>query len=193
MDLYDALHLQWFYYLRSEDAPRLRSEWFSERQEGEERQIICLLQKVKSDKDPHDTYAYRPDAFDNISRILKRKPKGWLNFPYIKREEGSENQSNVGETINFLIKKACEKASIPIEGIDWTTCRHTAFRLTLEDFPELGTLLYVRDFADNGHTSREMLEERYLRPINRDKTAARARAAIKPGNWSLVKRVSIIP
>ena len=116
-----------------------------------------------------------------------------LNFPHIKRTEGSENESNVGETINFLLKKACEKAGISTKGIDWTTCRHTAFRLTLEDYPELGTTQYIRDFADNGHTSPKMLEERYLRFIQREKTAAKARAAITPGNWSMIRRVENNP
>jgi hypothetical protein len=191
VDLYDALHLQWFYYLRSQDAPRLRSEWFSERQTEEGSQIVCFLEKVKSDRDKHETYAYRPDALENIRRVLKRKPKGWLVFPYIKRKEGSESESNVGETINFLLKKACEKAGISTKGIDWTTCRHTAFRLTLEEFPELGTFQYIRDFAENGHTSSKMLEETYLRFIQREATATKARAAIKPGKWSLVKRISL--
>ena len=192
VDLYDALHLQWFYYLRSEDAPRLRSEWFSEQlTDAGEPQIICFLEKTKGDRDKHDTYAYRPDGLENVRRILKRKPKGWLNFPYIKRKEGSENESNVGETINFLLKAACEKAGISTKGIDWTTCRHTAFRLTLEDFPELGTARFIRDFADNGHTSSKMLEERYLRFIQREETAARARAKIQPGNWSMIRRVEV--
>ena len=191
VDLYDALHLQWFFYLRSLDAPRLRSEWFSERQTDEGPQIVCFLEKVKGDRNKHETFAYRPDALENISRILKRKPTGWLNFPHIKRDEGSENESNVGETLNFLLKKACEKAGISIKGIDWTTCRHTAFRLTLEDFPELGTTQHIRDFAENGHTSSEMLDQRYLRFIQREATAAKARATIKPGKWSLVKRIEM--
>ena len=167
VDLYDALHLQWFYYLRSEDAPRLRSEWFSEQlTEAGEPQVICFLEKTKSDRDKH--YAYRPDALDNVRRILKRKPIGWLNFHCIKRTEGSENESNVGETINFLLKHSCEKAGISTKGINWTTCLYTAFRLTLVDYPELGTTPYIRNFADNGHTSSKMLEERYLRFIQRE-------------------------
>ena len=191
LDLYDALHLQWFFYLRSQDAPRLKSEWFSERQTKEGPEVVCFLEKVKGDRDKHETFAYRTDALENIRRVLKRKPKGWLVFPYIHREEGSENESNVGETINFLLKKACEKAGISTRGIDWTTCRHTAFRLTLEDIPDLGSAKYIRDFAENGHTSPKMLEERYLRFIQREETAAMARAASKPGKWSLVKRVSL--
>lgn len=95
-----------------------------------------------------------------------------MNFPYIKRTEGIENESNVRETINFLLKKACEKAGTSTKGIDWTTCRHTAFNLTLEEYPELGTTQDIRDFADNGHTSPKMLEEGYLRFIQREKTAS---------------------
>ena len=112
-----------------------------------------------------------------------------VELPSHQEIGGSENDSNVGETINFLLKKACEKAGISTTGIDWTTCRHTAFRLTLEDYPELGTTQYIRDFADNGHKSPKMLEELYLRFIQREKTAANARAAITPGKWSMVRRV----
>jgi hypothetical protein len=61
--------------------------------------------------------------------------------------------------------------------------------LTLEEYPELGTSRYIRDFAENGHTSPEMLHERYLRFIEREATAKRAQAKIKPGQWSMVKRV----
>ena len=72
--------------------------------------------------------------------------------------------------INFLPKKSCEKACISIKGIGWTTCRHTALRLTLEDYPEHGTTQYIRDFAANGNTSSKTLEENYLRFIQREKT-----------------------
>ena len=186
VDLYDALNLQWFFYLRSEDAPRLRSEWW--RDNGE--QIVCYLEKTKGDRDLHDTYAYRPDALSNTQRMLRRKPKGYSVFPWIQRKERSENESNVGETLNRLLEFACKACGIN-KKIVWTNIRHTAFRLTLEEYPELGTSRYIRDFAENGHTSPEMLHERYLRFIEREATAKRAQANISPGKWSLIKRVTI--
>lgn len=184
VDLYDALNLQWFFYLRSEDAPRLRSEWWKDNGE----QVVCYLEKTKGDRDLHDTYAYRPDAHTNTRRMLKRKPKGYTVFPWIQRQERSENESNVGETINYLLCIACQACKIK-KKIAWTNIRHTAFRLTLEEYPDLGTSKYIRDFAENGHTSPEMLRERYLRFIEREATAKKAQAVIAPGKWSMVKRV----
>ena len=61
--------------------------------------------------------------------------------------------------------------------------------LTVEDYPALGTTQYIRDFADNGHTSPKLLEVPYLRFIQREKTAAKARAAITPGKCSMVRCV----
>jgi len=187
VDLYDAIHLQWFYYLRSEDAPRLRSEWFTDKGD----QIICYLEKTKGDRDLHNTRSYRPDAYENIKRMLKRKPKGYFVFPWIQRKEGSENESNVGATLNELIRYALEASGVPSSGVNWKTFRHTAFRLTLEEFPKLGAVPDIYSFATNGHTSDTMLRERYLKFIDADKVAKSAREAIKPGKWSLQNRISI--
>jgi len=186
VDLYDALNLQWFFYLRSEDAPRLRSEWWKDNGE----QVVCYLERTKGDRDLHDTYAYRPDAHANTRRMLRRKPKGYAVFPWIPRQARSENESNVGATLNELLQYACVSCGIS-KKLTWTIIRHTAFRLTLEEFPELGSARYIRDFAENGHTSPEMLHERYLRFIEREATAKKAQAVISPGKWSLAKRVTI--
>ena len=77
----------------------------------------------------------------------------------------------------------------PKEDIKWTTIRHTAFRLTLEEFPELGQVPKINSFAANGHTSAEMLRKRYLKTIDRQNVADKARAKLKPSDWSLIKRV----
>jgi hypothetical protein len=71
-----------------------------------------------------------------------------------------------------------------------TNIRHTAFRLTLEEDPTLGTPPGIYAFAQNGMTSAEMLQRTYLRFIEEEATAKRARAQIKPGQWSMVKRIS---
>jgi hypothetical protein len=52
--------------------------------------------------------------------------------------------------------------------------------------------LYVNyAFAQNGMTSAEMLQRTYLRFIEEEATAKRARAKIRPGDWSMVKRVDL--
>jgi hypothetical protein len=44
-------------------------------------------------------------------------------------------------------------------------------------------------FAQNWMKSAEMLQRTYLRFIEEEATAKRARAQIRPGDWSMVKRV----
>jgi hypothetical protein len=46
-------------------------------------------------------------------------------------------------------------------------------------------------FAQNGMTSAEMLQRTYLRFIEEEATAKRARAQIRPGDLSMVKRVGV--
>lgn len=193
VDLYDALYLQWFYYLRSQDMPIMRGEWFKEEYDDSEKdtQWALLLGKVKTNRDLHDTYTYRRDAYKNISRTLRRKPSGYLALPHLKRIVGSENESHVGETLNHLLKEACIRAGVSPVGVKWTTIRHTALRLTLEEYPELGTKRYIDNFAWNAHTSAPQLEDTYLKFIDAKETARKARAVIEPGKYSLVKRVSL--
>ena len=68
----------------------------------------------------------------------------------------------------------------PREGMKWTTIRHTSFRLTLEEMPELGELPHINAFADNGHTSPQQLRQTYLRWIEADRTAREARQKVSP-------------
>ena len=88
--------------------------------------------------------------------------------------------STVLKNLNFLLKKAIEGClpDFPKESMKWTTIRHTAFRLTLEEMPSLGMSPQINAFADNGHTSPQQLRDTYLRWIDADKTAREAREQI---------------
>jgi hypothetical protein len=44
-------------------------------------------------------------------------------------------------------------------------------------------------FAQNWMTSAEMLQRTYMRFIEEEATAKRARAQIRPGDWSMVKGI----
>ena len=188
VDLYDCLNLLWFFYLRAEDIPRLKAEWFQDRND----EIVCDLEEVKGDRDRHQTTNYRPDAVENWRRMNQRRPNGFLCFPKIRRSEGETN-STLKRTPNFLLRSALDACEppIPSEGMTMTNIRHTAFRLTLEEAPELGRQPEINAFAANANTSVEMLQETYLRFIEQESTAKKVRAKIKPGNWSLQKRVSL--
>ena len=74
--------------------------------------------------------------------------------------------------------------------ISWTNIRHTAFRLTLEDYPELGqTGKPINEFALNGFTSPDMLYKTYLKYIDSKSQAKIARKKINPMEYTLVRKV----
>ncbi len=185
VDLYDTLNLMWFFYLRAEDLPRLKAEWFQDH--GDE--IVCLLEQTKGNRPVQRTTHYRPDAAANWRRMTLRRPKGFLVFPHIKRSE-SDVSGTLKKNLNDLLKYALRHCDppIPSEGVTMTNIRHTAFRLTLEDLPELGRPPGIYAFAQNGMTSAEMLQRTYLRFIEEEATAKMARERIKPSNWSLAIR-----
>ena len=177
VDLYDCLNLMWFFYLRAEDLPRIRAEWFQDK--GEE--IVCFLEITKGDRDKQETRNYRQDALENWRRMNQRRPKGFLVFPHTKRSAGETN-STLKRTWNLLLRTALDACGIPSDGMTMTNIRHTAFRLTLEEAPELGQEPGIHAFAANGLTSAEMLRATYLRFIDEEATTKRTRAKIKPGS-----------
>lgn len=179
VDLHDALMLEWFFFLRAEDMYRLRSEWFKDKGE---KNWICNLETTKKDRPLHQTFHYRSDADGFLKRIKGRKPKGYLVLPHKQRPIGNEAESSVLLDLNYLLKVAIEKClpDFPKEARKWTTIRHTAFRLTLEEVPSLGVPPKINAFAENGHTSPKMLWERYLKWIDLEKTAQEAKETIKP-------------
>ena len=179
VDLYDAINLQWYFYLRAEDMCRLKSEWFKEASDGS---YHCNLETTKKDRPKHRTTHYRPDATSFMKRLLQRKPTGYLIFPHLERPIGNEADSSVLPTLNFLLKAAME-GSLPNVSSNaryWTTLRHTAFRLTLEENKALGVPPEINAFAENGHTSADQLRKTYLRFIDQEGTALKSREMIAP-------------
>jgi len=189
VDFYDCLLLQWFFYLRPRDMPRLKSEWFKDL--GNEN-VRLYLENTKQGRPKHETFAYRPDAYKFWKRMVRRRPEGYLALPFYKRKEGEENDSNVGATLNHLLQHAVDLCRIKKrEKPVWGIIRHTAFRLTLEEMPELGIPPAIDTFGSNGHTSADMLRRNYLYHIEREQTAKEARKKIKPSDYSMIKRVSL--
>ena len=94
-------------------------------------------------------------------------------FPEMPRPEEGGAENKVRNTLNFLLKKAVAKCLPDFDlGLKpWTTIRHTAFRLMLEDDPSLWVGHKLRDFAINGHTSPDQLQTTYITPIQSEKTA----------------------
>ena len=189
VDLYDSLMVLWFFHLRAEDMPRLLSEWFTD--EGEE--IVCLLEVTKGDRTIKKTRHFRPDAVSNWRRTAQRKPKGYLAFPHMDRDAKNPAESSVLDCFNDLLRQALDQCNppIPSKGVTSTTIRHTAFRLTLEEVPELGQYPGIVTFAENGHTSPPMLQQTYLKYIEEERLAKQLRSKMKPGEYSMVRRVDL--
>ncbi len=177
VDLFDALMLEWFFYLRAEDMYRLKPDWFIKQ---EDKTWVCNLQTTKGNRPIHQTTHYRPET-SYVERIIKRKKDfDYIIFPHLNRPVNNPSESHVLETLNHLLKKVMSKAlpEFPKEDIKWTTIRHTAFRLTLEEFPELGQVPKINSFAANGHTSEAMLRKNYLNYIQSESVAVEARKVI---------------
>ena len=182
VNLYDCLNLMWFFYLRPEHLPRIKAEWFQNRGE----KIVCVPEITKGDRNKQEATHYWSDAVENWRRMNQRRPKGFLVFPHTKRSAG-ETTSTLKRIWKLLLQKALNASGIPSEGLTMMTIRHTAFRLTLEEAPELGQPQAIHFFAENGMTSAKRLQETYLRFIEQESTAKKVRAKIKPGTWTMIR------
>ena len=191
VDLYDALLLEYFYFLRSEDMYRLRSEWFQDNGKGEYQ---CLLKETKQDRDVHLTQAYRFEADGFMRRMKERRPKkGYLIFPLIRRPDEGGAENKVRNLLNHLLKKTVEKClpDFSLRKKPWTTIRHTTIRLMLEDDPSLWVGYQLRDFAANCHTSPEQILTTYIQPIQAGQTAKATRENLRVKGWKSGSRVRV--
>ena len=171
--------------------PRLKSEWFQDNGEGVYQ---CLLEETKGHRDIHITESFRPDADRFMREMKSRRPKkGYLIFPEIPRPDEGGAENKVRNTLNFLLRKAVEKClpDFDLGNKPWTTIRHTAFRLTLEDIPSLWLGTELRTFAHNGHTSPDQLQTTYIAPIQSVRTAQESREYLRSKGWKSGSRLRV--
>ena len=97
-------------------------------------------------------------------------------------------ENKVRNLLNFLLKQAvikCLPDFDPLEA-NFTAVRHTAFRLHLECDQDLwADKQMLKHFADNGNTSVDMLDERYLNYLRRNITARKTRKKQKKNIWAM--------
>ena len=176
VDLHDAMLVQWFFYTRSRDLDRLQMQWFEA--VPKKKKVICKLEDSKTGR-IEETESYRPDAVRFWERISKRRGKsGYIMLPHIERPM----ERKVVHTLNHLLRHAIDQCLPDFKGEkSWTTLRHTAFRLTLEEMPKLGTYPAIKKFAENGGTSDTMLKSTYLDYMDGVNLGEEARSTIKEG------------
>ena len=192
VDLFDALWINYYWFLRSQDCQRLRIEWFSE--DKEHREFICRNLEPKSDRKIEDTRNMKDDAYGFFKRVLRRRPnQGWLNMPFVKRQSEGGQENQVTRNLNFLLKevvKDCLPEFNPKNAI-FTNVRHTTFRHHLEDDPTLGQYPKINDFARNGLTSPSQLQATYINYISREKSLRDSKKKMRPSDFTLTKRVAV--
>jgi len=181
VELYDAILVMWYFYLRAEDMPRLRTEWFSIGLDADGEEVVKLnMREAKGGRDTKTSFPYRPDALKTFKRLLKRRKKeGYFLFDWYSRPKNNPNEGQTGETLNYLLQFACKEANVYKDGIVWTSLRHTAFMETCRDYPQLSEVTELINFAENAYTSADMLRNNYLKKIDRTASAKRARNIIK--------------
>jgi len=184
VDFYDGLCLIYFFFLRAEDLPRLKMEWFQEKTDDNGTKYVeCTLEETKGNRDIQRTQHLRPDGYKVWKRIQNRKPNGYILFPDIRR-------GSVLPNFRFLLDKAKVHCGITRTGLSTTQIRHTAFRLICEeDYDYYSHPSGLSLLAHSGNTSTEMLRKTYLDPIRQTISAGKARSRLKEESWSLVKRV----
>ena len=176
VELYDAIQVMWFFYLRAEDMPRLRTEWFEIKKEEDGEEVAILkMEAAKGMRDLKISEAYRPEAVAVVKKMLKRrKETGYFLFDWYARPFNNPSGSQVGDTLNSLLQYACVEVGIK-KPVIWTTLRHTAFMETCREFPHLNEVRELNIFADNAYTSADTLRKHYLNKIDRQSSAKRAR------------------
>ena len=192
IDLYDALLMMWFFYLRAEDMPRLKVKWFSIQKDSEGNECANLnLEEAKGFRDLKESFAFRPEAVDVVKRMLKRRKNNeYVVFDFYKRPKMNESASQVGETLNVLLKYACEhcyykKNFEKIKGdLRWTSIRHTALMETCREFDDLRNPTQLSTFAKNCFTGEETLRKHYLSKIDRESLALKGRKTLKKGRYT---------
>ena len=103
VDLYDAIWVNYFWFLRSQDTQRLKIDWFTE--DIKNKEFVCRNQEPKSDRRIEDTRNLKSDAYGFFKRLLNRREKnGWLIMPFTKRqnEGGQENQVTTFNELRFV-------------------------------------------------------------------------------------------
>ena len=184
--------MMWFFYLRAEDMPRIKVEWFSIRKDsnGEENAVLNL-QEAKGFRELKESYAFRQGSVEAVKRMLKRRKNcEYLVFDFYKRPKMNESGSQVLETLNELLKYSCENCYYKKnfeeikDDIRWTTVRHTAFMETCREFDDLRNPSMLATFAENAYTSAKTLRENYLNKIDRESLALKGRKTLKKGRYT---------
>ncbi len=192
VDLYDALILMYFFHLRPEDMPRVKSEWIYQKTDGS---YYLYLEEVKGNRlYRHESTSFREGSDAALERIKKRKPKGFLIFTdsYLTgRDVGDYADCQVLESLNVLLQHAIEVSDIKTRRkLTMMNIRHTAFYLLIKEYPDdFKTVEDLTVLGDVGFSSEKQLRETYVNKVHAESKVKRVKKLGKPTQFEMIKRV----
>ena len=203
VDFYDLCRLMQYCHLRTQDLSEIRGTDFVILNEGLDDELLEI-----SIREPKTNVISRPincmshDAirlWKRIQRRMKRK-SDYVLFSHIPENDRRENKCQFDTLKTLLLQIALDRAGLPKannygNSADFTSMRHTGFMLELEDMRKNGVLtteVELKQFAENGLTSKDMVVDVYLNHINRREFSANAVRLSKrsPNEMLLIKRAN---
>jgi len=203
IDFYDLCRLMQYCHLRAQDLSEVKSNDFRIHPGRNGEEVLTItVREPKKNAPSHPIHCMTHDAIRLWKRIRKRmkSDKDYVLFNHITDKDRRENKCKFNTLKSFLLETAMNKADLPRKNAygktaDFTSMRHTGFMLELADQKARGMIKDGTDlkrFAENGLTSKEMVEDVYLSHLNRFEFSAEAvrRSKQDPNEMLLVRRTS---
>ena len=185
VDFYYLCRLMQYCHLRAQDLSEIRGSDFKIDDDGSGNEVLTItVREPKRNAPSHPIYCMSTDAVRLWKRIRNRmKAQGdYVLFAHLEDKDRRENKCKFNTLKTFLLGISLEKAGLPRQNsygktADITSMRHTGFMLELADLKARGMMNNGTDiirFAENGLTSRQMIEEVYLSHLDRFDFSAEA-------------------
>jgi hypothetical protein len=202
VDFYHLCRLMQYCHLRTQDLSEIKGSDFRIHDDGNGGDVLTItVREPKKNAPSQPIHCMSDDAVRLWQRIRRRmkSEKDYVLFNHLKDDQRRENKCKFNTLKTYLLEVALEKAGLPKtnaygKSADITSMRHTGFMLELADQKSRGMIKDSTDlirFAENGLTSKTMVEEVYLSHLDRFEFSAEAvrRSKQSPNEMLLIKRV----
>ena len=202
VDFYHLCRLMQYCHLRTQDLSEIKGSDFRIHDDGKGGNVLTItVREPKRNAPSQPIHCMSDDAVRLWERIRRRmgSEKDYVLFNHLKDNQRRENKCKFNTLKTYLLEVALGKAKLPKvnaygKSADITSMRHTGFMLELADQKSRGMIKDSTDlirFAENGLTSKTMVEEVYLSHLDRFEFSAEAvrRSKESPNEMLLVKRV----
>jgi hypothetical protein len=203
VDFYHLCRLMECCHLRTQDLSEIKGSDFKINDDGKGGEVLTItVREPKRNAPSHPIHCMSDDAVRLWKRIRQRmkSDKEYVLFNHIEDDQRRENKCKFNTLKTHLLEAALEKAELPRtnaygKNANITSMRHTGFMIDLANQKSRGMIKDSTDlmrFAENGLTSKKMIEEVYLSHIDRFEFSAEAvrRSKESPNEMLLVRRAS---